>query len=89
MIHANKWLLSSTILISNLVVLSGCANKVDTSVPSIVYVPQKCVIKAIQKPQLDHTRYADFSLVLKRIGKNSELKSEYADDLIAAQKVCE
>lgn len=89
MIHANKWLLTSIIPIYSLVVLSGCASCSDTAVPSIVYVPQKCKIKEIPVPKYDETKYNDFRHVLKRISTNSELKSEYIADILAAQKICE
>ena len=67
--------------------LSGCANNPET--PKIVYVPQKCNIPEVEKPDIDNTHYTlNNDIVAKALLNYTKLR-EYTEKLLQAQKVCE
>ena len=70
-----------------ILLLSGCADKgigINT-----VYVPQKCHIPEVEKPDIDNTHYISNNDIVAKALLNYTKLREYTEKLIEAQKVCE
>jgi len=77
-----------TTLCSILIVFSfsGCSTKCPE--PTIVNVPQKCVIPVVEEPAIDNDKHtSNEDIVTKALFNYIEMK-KYAQKLLAAQEVC-
>jgi hypothetical protein len=66
---------------------SGCAAQ-QPQEPKIVYIPQKCVIQAVDEPVMDNKRYINSKDIVAKSILNYEAMKEYAEKLLASQEVC-
>ena len=76
-------------ILSVVLIISGCCE------PKIEYkyinVPVKCKVPDIGniEDRLDHNEYNTTNGIISRILHNSDIKSQYIEELITSHKVCE
>ena len=65
---------------------SGCVSKQPEQ--QIIYIPQKCIIPAVEEPEIDNTSYTDPKDIIAKALMNYTKMKEYAEKLLASQSVC-
>jgi hypothetical protein len=83
--HKTTVMLLCSILIA--ISFSGCAKEPPLEA-KIVYVPQKCIIPAVEEPVIDNNSYTNSKDIVAKAILNYEVMKEYADKLLTSQEVC-
>jgi hypothetical protein len=76
-----------SISIAIALLFNGCADK-QPQEAKVVYVPQKCIIPAVEEPVIDNNSYTNSKDIVAKAILNYEAIKEYAKKLLASQEVC-
>jgi hypothetical protein len=77
-----------TTLLAILITISFSSCSEPQPDTKIVYVPQKCIIPAVEEPMIDNTGYTRSKDVIAKAILNYEAMKKYAEKLLASQEVC-
>lgn len=72
-----------------IIVFSILITSCSKPTPTVVYIPQKCIIPQIEPPIIDNAKYESYNEIISKALKNYVAMKEYSEKLLEAQKVCE